>query len=119
MTTQPQHTPTPWVATYRKHVDEWWIGAKNTDAVLKLPISQMTCAIKAMSGNSQQEAAANAAFIVRACNAHAALVQALENIVDFFGSYVTTLPDRNGKEMLDIDFSLDDARNALNLAERS
>lgn len=63
-------------------------------------------------------AAANAAFIVRACNAHAALVRALEDIVDFFDSYVTTLPDRNDKEMLDIDFSLDDARAALDLAER-
>ncbi len=39
--------------------------------------------------------------------------------VDFFDSYVTTLPDRNGKEMLDIDFSLDEARTALDLAERN
>jgi hypothetical protein len=50
-------------------------------------------------------------------NAHAALVQALENIVAFFDTYVTTLPDRNGKEMLNIDFSLDDARAALDLAQ--
>jgi hypothetical protein len=39
--------------------------------------------------------------------------------VDFFDSYVTTLPDRNGKEMLDIDFSLNEARAALDLAERT
>jgi hypothetical protein len=116
MTTEFQHTATPWVAIHRETVGEWWIGSRNTDPALKLPIAQMTCAIKAMSGNSVQEAAANAAFIVRACNAHTALVQALENIVAFFDSYVTTLPDRNGKDMLNIDFSLDDARAALDLA---
>lgn len=111
MTPQPQHTPTPWAATYRKQVDEWWIGAKNADPLLKIPISQMTCAIKSMSGNSPQEAAANAAFIVRACNAHDELVGALEGLLDQLTAI--GIPDWHGAEGL----SLGRARNALDLAQ--
>jgi hypothetical protein len=55
MTAKFQHTATPWVTIHREGVDKWWIGSRNPDPTLKLPLAQMTWAIKAMSGNSRQE----------------------------------------------------------------
>ena len=58
MTTEFQHTATPWVAIHREAVGERWIGFRNTDPSGKLPIAQMTCAIKAMSGNRRRQVSA-------------------------------------------------------------
>lgn len=73
-----KHTPLPWAVEFRPRVHEWWIGSALKEKQRGLKIEQMTCAIKAMTGNHVSEAEENAAFIVRACNSHYELLEALK-----------------------------------------
>jgi hypothetical protein len=61
--------------------------------------------------DGSSEAVENGQY-VRASDYDAA-IRVLNDIVEFFDAYVTTLPDRNGREMLDVDFTLDEARELL------
>lgn len=60
-----EHTPTPW------EVNQWASGIE-----ISAPDQHYTVALLRDCNNAE----ANAAFIVTACNSHAALVEALENL---------------------------------------
>lgn len=62
---------------------------------------------------SRDQAEANAAFIVRACNAHYALVEALRELIEQLEGI--GIPDWHGAEGL----SLDQAKAALSLAKQA
>lgn len=64
MTQKQQHTPGPW------HVNGQWIDNYDSEPVCHLPPDA-----------TYKNRDANAAFIVRACNSHDALVEALENLL--------------------------------------
>jgi hypothetical protein len=63
-----RHTPIPWKQDPTGDVGFWVIG---TSKVLVAETLNETC--------SQDESAANAEFIVRACNAHADLLEACQD----------------------------------------
>lgn len=76
MTKQPEHTPLPFV----------W-ETDNSSVVIGAHHNEVDCAIAHMSveeidGISLQMAIANAQFIVKACNMHDELVEALEWFCD-------------------------------------
>lgn len=64
------HTPTPWRYTIDLSL------ADEASAIVTAPDGS-TVAIVVANGDAALSAAANAAFIVRACNSHDALVEAL------------------------------------------
>ncbi len=70
MSGETKHAPTPgpW------HADGCKVRATNTSIVVCLPSPD--------SGVNVEQAIANAAFIVRACNSHDALVAALEKALE-------------------------------------
>lgn len=73
-----QHTPTPWEGPFSQN-NPAWRGVHKRG----LPICT------AWNGpNGEEFAEPNAAFIVRACNAHEALVAALEKAYDAFSEAV-------------------------------
>ena len=65
------HTPTPW----KYEAPQGAFGHEVVGA------SRLVCQMSHHPGR-QDEAVANAAFIVRACNSHSALVEALEYVRD-------------------------------------
>lgn len=84
-----EHTPTPWIYRPCKHDDWGWIRRTREDG------QPGDLVASARSGQYESEEAldqhrrdktdpygANAAFIVKACNAYADLVKALEKIAD-------------------------------------
>lgn len=89
MTTQSQppaagqaaHTPPPWrVKRFRntlfiEHTSNWDV-----------------CSVKIEHAFDERTAKANFAFIVRACNSHAALVEALESCRDYIAAQHASLP---------------------------
>ncbi len=90
------HTPTPWIASNQ------YLYAGNPERSLPIASGQHDWATD-RGGASHEEAVANAAFIVKACNSHDALVKALEEI-----GYIDDFLDANtAKRMLGI------ARDAL------
>lgn len=70
MTTQ--HTPTPWKVCDIAVNDQWHVGS--TIGAADPADGRRVCDVSRIPANYQ----ANAAFIVRACNAHDALVAALK-----------------------------------------
>jgi len=78
-----QHTPTPWA--YRPNeFDDWgWIRAANGDLVAVAKASPWLTAedFTLFREIKSDPAIANAAFIVRACNSHDALVEALTKLI--------------------------------------
>lgn len=78
MTPAAQHTPTPWMI--EENVNAGGIvhlGITNRSE----PVDWMPCSITPMH-MARKVDRANAAFIVRACNCHDALVAALEKIAN-------------------------------------
>lgn len=79
-----EHTPTPW------HVGT---GGGHASKIIYDAAGDAVADAKTYHGlGAAGEAEANAAFIVQAVNAHAALVAALETMESFFG-----LSDKPGK----------------------
>jgi hypothetical protein len=86
--TKSQHTPTPWKYEYIDRNRAIISAPKGANHVYCLfgefvgppDFEKETQAIACKI--SAEEAAANATFIVRACNAHDALVEALEALAD-------------------------------------
>lgn len=75
MTRQSKHTPLPWKVYY----------AKNNGQVILGTGEENGCAIQNHSGafwRDDDEAKANAEFVVRACNSHYELLEALECLLD-------------------------------------
>jgi len=76
-----QHTPTPWKAVREN-------AHPTGGALLGVFVDRAdgSCIAETFSncGQSDAECRANAAFIVRACNAHDALVAALSDLEDIF-----------------------------------
>jgi hypothetical protein len=72
MTTKSEHTPTPWA------VDE----DHPTSVVFEADTEIEICTTDSGSSAEQGEDEANAALIVRAVNSHAALVEALGDLVE-------------------------------------
>jgi hypothetical protein len=76
MTTQTQtHTPTP----YEIIVDE-----ESPLGMIWSPASETTIVISAPNGQGDLEVMKTLQFIVRACNAHDKLVEALQYALEFF-----------------------------------
>jgi len=94
------HTPTPWTAT--ANIDAGPYGPSWTVRVDKQVV------VASISGaalhGGQERAEANAAFIVRAVNAHDELVAALEGMM---------LPHEKGWKVTDWTLRMADARAAL------
>lgn len=72
MTTQPKHTPTPWTVDRESDSTNHYIMGANDEDIAKVFLEDM----RGDEGNN------NSAFIVRACNSHAALVEALGNAIN-------------------------------------
>ncbi len=76
-----EHTATPWYAQHRhiyKH--DWMPGTDHAIA-------------DADKGPTEAEALANAAFIVRACNSHADLLAALEDVMEWIRNWEPDFTD--------------------------
>lgn len=78
MNTEAMHTPTPW--TYRED------GDANHFAILTGDEKQWVISFLHNGEAMPVQQKANAAFIVRAVNSHAALVDALERALPYFVS---------------------------------
>ena len=80
-------TDLPWEA-YNGHdggLGHWLILAKNTEIWGDVPRLVVAKIEDGWSGNNSPEAAANADLIVRACNAHDELLEALKEVCDVYG----------------------------------
>lgn len=73
-----EHTPTPWAA------DKQYITTDN--GPVPIATGHYTY-VTDQNGRLHQEAVANAAFIVKTCNSHDALVKALEAVVRDVNEY--------------------------------
>lgn len=105
-----EHTPTPWRADITAHrtID-------GTSCVAFIVSEKTNIADVCNSYNiSTEEAVANAAFIVRACNSHAALVAALEGFDNFAWTAVTADCDESRLYLQQL---IDKARAALAAVE--
>ena len=77
------HTATPWdVGASKTEVLEY-NGGKGPFRLIAQAWQGDQITGAGSTGISQDEAEANAAFIVRACNAHDDLVKALKNLLDY------------------------------------
>lgn len=79
---KPQHTPTPWKATDGKMTsfpDSVYVSAVGRDGF------QSVLAIMNTDTNNDHDKQANAAFIVRAVNAHQAMYDALRCVLNVGG----------------------------------
>ena len=96
---QAKHTPGPWQAhgTKIKHL----LDSGLTENIADVRGGRF--------GEVNDTAHANARLIAAAPD----LLEELRGIVQFFDLYVTTLPDRNGREMLGIDFDIESACAAI------
>jgi hypothetical protein len=98
-----QHTPTPWTATFPITAagkrDAWVISGGRRSIALMPDTADM------------QNDEANAAFIVRACNSHDALVKALEKLSDALDELQSCTNPKPGYR--------DDWECALNQAENA
>jgi hypothetical protein len=102
------HTPTPW-KTGTKYPTRVIGGNSDTSMIVAgtaLPVDE---------GSPNETEIANAAFIVRACNSHEALVRELRNLVDFINQY--GIRDANGKSLMEDLGYLQEAEAALAAAE--
>ena len=77
-TGQAAHTPTPWIIASQIAGEGIWIESEGDEP-------EEICKVSAET-TGEKEAKANAAFIVRACNSHAALVEALELVDDMWAN---------------------------------
>ena len=106
--TNEKHTKTPWYAKTRHGIT--WIDDGQLDASLCI------CEMAETFDEMIEQPQANAAFIVRAVNAHEALVEALNNadaqIVSILNEPRFSLEYRNS-----IASTLEQARAALKLAK--
>lgn len=85
-----KHTPLPWKVYY----------AKNNGQIILGTGEENGCAIQNHSGafwRDDEEAKANAEFVVRACNSHYELLEALEQVIDHCVRYFN-LGDVGGDE---------------------
>ena len=100
MTTQPKHTPTPWryhnVKSGRYSECHYILAdAYSTPTVIDGRDQIATCY------GLSDETVANAAFIVRACNAHADLLAALNAYTTALAAFAIEQPDMKVGEVLD------------------
>ena len=85
-----QPTPTPWTQRGEEVVtNKPMLGAYNEESVLS-------------TSRPPQERIANAAYIVRACNAHQALVEALEDVQLALLARADDLADSESDQLLPI-----------------
>lgn len=102
MTQETKHTPTPWDYGYQ--------GGKYGKGELLITGDkgeEYSALVGQIHTIDPKEAEANAAFIVRACNAHDELVAALEcaaESIEAFGAQAAKLPEQ--KEQLRKDMSV-------------
>ena len=75
-----KHTPTPWTDS---------MGMAQRPVVTAVTHTADIAAMSLSGGKSLDEAYANAAFIVRACNAHYDLVEALEATIPAMGTDIS------------------------------
>lgn len=76
--TEQKHTPLPWVVN---EMDDTFIETTSGKGICEIPSNGCY---------DYSELDHNAKFIVRACNSHYDLVEALEMIVDYLDSDLTT-----------------------------
>lgn len=97
MTTQATHTPTPWYVDERGNIRQQSTGNVLADM-------QDGTRVNRESRISKREMEANAAFIVRACNSHEKLVEALKGML---------VPHEKGWNVTDWEIRCEAARAAL------
>ncbi len=88
--TKSKHTPTPWTLDTHKYTDD---GNKCRTFVIHgkdYAIGRIQGPFAVIGKDAEKEA--NAAFIVRACNAHDELVRALETAETYFNEYAAETP---------------------------
>lgn len=110
MTTQPKHTPTPWKAIEHENKNAF----EGNIVITPNDMNDAVCTV--WTCDTEEETQANAAFIVRACNSHAALVEALE---DLFNCCMAEI-DEDGEcinEGFSSNSALGKAKAALTLAK--
>lgn len=109
---QPQHTPTPWAA-----IDSVWKRADGLyECAIVRPVTQTKLAMA--FGRTEEEAKANAAFIVRAVNAHEELVKELRRVAEDMNTLVDNDEHWNRAQMREVLFAIQsNATNALAKAE--
>ncbi len=81
------HTPTPWVAVRHEQDERFWDVRDVATNCSIIDTDNSGCA----SDPSQDDVfftEANAAFIIRACNAHDSLVECLQAVVDELGEFL-------------------------------
>jgi hypothetical protein len=83
MTDQPKHTPTPWLAEGKTVYALNENGTNRFSALVQAGFEFDGRRYKMPA--SPEEIEANAAFIVRACNSHDALVKVAKNLRDYLG----------------------------------
>jgi hypothetical protein len=87
-----EHTPTPWIVDATKFGPKIYETGRDADAI---------CQLFDKNGIAFISDVANAAFIVRACNSHDALVKALEEIAGESGKkYPSSIPISVAKRAL-------------------
>lgn len=75
-----KHTPTPWEISRSKYKGQEHLGLRNVDS-----LTEAVWRVDSGAGLNPARDEANAAFIVRAVNAHDELVEALSDIVHSVG----------------------------------
>jgi hypothetical protein len=99
-----KHTPTPWrLGPFHKKDGSVAIHAKGESVFHMAPFA-----------SSEERAEANAAFIVKAVNAHEGLVKALERAITYIE---LTCDEEAGEEAAEAKHDLDMARAALKAAD--
>jgi len=88
-----QHTPTPWVQNFTTVVASH--GAFGTHWSQEPEIA--TCVLLPIKGAAH----ANAAFIVRACNAHDALVSVVKDLIQIADAHVGEKFCREARKLLE------------------
>ncbi|WP_138476176.1 hypothetical protein [Dyadobacter bucti] len=99
-----EHTPTPW-RILPEEVDKDYIRIRGTVLGCRYKIANVLTPV--YDGAPQREAdetRANADLIVRACNAHDDLVDALERMIDGFG-YTSYISDEEKQSDPDVIFA--------------
>ena len=82
-----QHTPGPWTIGRGRR----WITSGDVDIARIHDVSKI----------GEAEAVANAEFIIRACNSHDALLEALENLMEWEGGEPGSYNDLSDQERAD------------------
>lgn len=76
------HTPLPWAVNYKGSIGHIKSIAETKKETGKYPLTPTVCRFKELAGViSKENAEANAEFIVRACNNHYKLLEALKDLM--------------------------------------